>query len=147
MCVNFGDTRLRDCELRHKKIIKNADSAGKFINLSITQKPLDVKRWNLNTIWVLMNTWSKPSLGAPSNETKILQAENERKVDEFEPIYLGNYWYWYYISVITDFVIFERTINHLSFSYACLPQLEYYFSCLESFSLLFFSFSSAAIYF
>ena len=57
-----------------------------------------------------------------------------------------------YISVITNidekwFVIFEHTINHLSFGYIGLPQLEYNFSCFVSFFLPFFSFSSHAIYF
>ena len=56
-----------------------------------------------------------------------------------------------YISVITNidekwFVIFAHTINHLPFGYVRLPQLENYFSCFASFSLLF-SFSSPAIYF
>ena len=41
-----------------------------------------------------------------------------------------------YISIITHidekwFVIFEHTINHLSFGYVRFPQLEYYFSCHE----------------
>ena len=40
-----------------------------------------------------------------------------------------------YISVITNidkkwFMIFEHPINHLSFGYVCLPQLEYYFFLL-----------------
>ena len=42
-------------------------------------------------MWVLMNALRKPSLGAPGNEAKILPAKNEQNVDEFEPIYLGNY--------------------------------------------------------
>ena len=75
---------------------------------------------------------------------KILQAENGQKVDKFEPN----------ISVNTDidekyFVVFLHTINHLSFGYVRLPQLEYYFSCFVLFFLLSsqLSFSSAAIYF
>ena len=59
-----------------------------------------------------------------------------------------------YISVITGidenwFVIFEHTINYLSFGYVRLPQLEYgtIFLVLESFLLLFFSFSSHVMYF
>ena len=56
-----------------------------------------------------------------------------------------------YISVTTDidekrFVIFERTINHFSFGYVRLPQLEYYFSCFGIFFLTF-SFSSDITYF
>ena len=47
-----------------------------------------------------------------------------------------------YISVITNidvtwFVIFEHTMNRLSFGYVRLPQLEYYFSSFASFFLLF----------
>ena len=79
----------------------------------------------------------------PGHVTKILQSENGQKVDEFEPIYLGSY--------NTDekwFVVFEHTINHLSFVCVCLPQLGYYFTCFSPFFLLFFfSFSSVAIYF
>ena len=57
-----------------------------------------------------------------------------------------------YISVITDIddkwlAVIEHTINHLSFGYVRLPQLENYFSCIAFFFLLFFSFSFAAIYF
>ena len=57
-----------------------------------------------------------------------------------------------YISVTINidekwFVIIELTVNYLSFGDVCLPQLEYDFCCFTSFFLLFFSFSSAAIYF
>ena len=49
-----------------------------------------------------------------------------------------------YISAVINidekrFMIFEHTINHLSFGYVRLSQLEYYFSCFASFFLLFFS--------
>ena len=59
----------------------------------------------------------RAEFGAPDHGTKILQAENGQKVDKFEPIY---------ILVIIDidekwFVIFEHTINHLSFGYIRLP--------------------------
>ena len=37
-----------------------------------------------------MSALCKPSLGAPGYVTKILQAENGQRVDEFELIYLGN---------------------------------------------------------
>ena len=97
-------------------------------------------------MWVLINSLCKPSLGAPDLMTKILQAKNGQKVDNFEPMYI-------YISVITDidekwFVIFEHTINCLFVSYVRLPQLEYYFSFFSSFLLFFlFYYSSPAIYF
>ena len=50
-----------------------------------------------------------------------------------------------YISIVTDideksFVVFEHTINHLSFGYVRFSQLEYYFSCFASFCLLIFLF-------
>ena len=44
-------------------------------------------------MWALIKASCKPSLKAPGYVTKILQAENGQKVDEFEPIYLGNYRY------------------------------------------------------
>ena len=37
-----------------------------------------------------MNALCKPSLGALDHVTKTLNAKQEQKVDEFEPIYLGN---------------------------------------------------------
>ena len=69
--------------------------AWKFINSPLTQKPLDVRSWNLDTMWVLLNAFCKPSLGAPVHVTKISQAENGDKVDEFETIYLGKHRYWW----------------------------------------------------
>ena len=74
-----------------------------------------------------------------------LQAENGQKLTNLNQ----------YILIITNinkklFVIFEHTINHLSFGYVRLSQFEYYFSCFVSFFLLFiylFIFSSHAIYF
>ena len=83
---------------------------------------------------MLINALCKSSLEAPGHVTKILQAENGLKVEEFEPIY----------SATTDideksYAIFEHTINHLSFGFVRLPQRENYFSCFESFFLLFFS--------
>ena len=89
-----------------------------------------------------MNALCKPSLGAPGHVTKMLQAESGQKVDEFEPINL----------VITDIdkkwvVIFEYAINHLSFGYVRLPQLLNDFLVLHFLFLLFFSFSSAMMYF
>ena len=69
-----------------------------------------------------------------------LQAENGQKLTNMNQ----------YILIITNinkkwFVIFEHTINHLSFGYVRLPQPEYYFSCFVSFFLVFFS--SHAIHF
>ena len=80
-----------------------------------------------------MNTLCKPSLGASGHVPKMLQAENGQKVDEFEPIYLG--------TVITDidekwFVVFEHTLDRLSFGCVRLPQLENCFSCFAALFLL-----------
>ena len=49
----------------------------------------------------------------PVPVTNILTVENGQKVDEFGLIYLGNYRYWCKL-----LVIFEHTINHLSFGHA-----------------------------
>ena len=62
--------------------------------------------------------------GAPGHVTKMRQAENGQKVTSLNR----------YILVITDidekwFVVFEHTINHLSFGYVRLSQSENYFSC------------------
>ena len=70
-------------------------------------------------MWVPMNAVCKPSLGAPGHVIKILRAENGQKLTNLNR----------YISVITYldekwFVVFEHTINHLSFGYVCLPQLK-----------------------
>ena len=73
-------------------------------------------------------------LGAPGLVNEMLQTENGQKVDILNR----------YISIITDFdgkefVIFEHTINHLSFGYVGSPQLEYYFfSFFLGFSFFFF---------
>ena len=117
-----------------KKHKKRRFLAWKFIsNSHITQKPLGVQSWNLDTMWVLRNAFCKPSLGAPGLVTKILQAENGQKVDEFEPIYLSNYRCWW--KIVCDF---EHTFDHLCFGYVRLPHLENYFSCFVSFFLTFF---------
>ena len=91
-------------------------------------------------MWVLINFLCKSSLGAPDYVTKILQAKNGQKVDDFEPMYI-------HISVITDidekwFVIFEHTINCLFVGYVRLPQLEYFF-----FFFFFFTFFSFLLFF
>ena len=75
--------------------------------------------------------------------TKILQTENGQKVDEFEPIYLGN-------SDIDQkrFAVFEHTINRFSFGYIYLPYLKTIFLVLHLFFTFFrFFLSSVAIYF
>ena len=76
-----------------------------------------------------MNGLCKPSLGALCLMAKISLGKK---------LNLNRY-----ISEITDidekwFVIFECTINHLSFGYVRSSQLEYYFSCFASFLYFFF---------
>ena len=75
--------------------------ASEVMKLLITQKPLDVQSWISDTMWVLINALRKPSLGASSHVTKILQAKSGQKMDDFEPIYLGNYQYWW--KMVCDF--------------------------------------------
>ena len=70
-------------------------STWKFINSPITQKPLGVHSWNLDTMWVTTIGLCKPSLGAPIYVTKVLQAKNGQKVENFEPIYLDKYRFWW----------------------------------------------------
>ena len=41
-------------------------------------------------MWVLIDDLCNLILEAPSYVTKILQAKNGQKVDEFEPMYFGN---------------------------------------------------------
>ena len=104
----------------------------------MTQNPLYVQSWNLETTWVLISALCKQSLGVPDHVTKILSAQNEQKLDEFEPIYLViNYRYWW--KMVCNF---WAHYHHLSFGYVCLPQLEYYFSSFCFYFLTFFSFIS-----
>ena len=42
-------------------------------------------------MWVIIKGLCKPSLGAPGHVTKMLQAENEQKMDEFKQIYRDKY--------------------------------------------------------
>ena len=67
----------------------------KFINSHITINLLNVKRWNLNTTWVQIQTVCTPSLGVPNHVIAISETENRQKVDNFKPVNLGNdrcYW-------------------------------------------------------
>ena len=85
-------------------------------------------------MWILTNGLCKPSLEIYINIIKFYTPKMGKKLTSSNR----------YISIITDiddkwFVVFEHTINHLSFGYVCLPQLEQYFFCFASFFLLFFS--------
>ena len=42
---------------------------------------------------MFMNALRKPCLGVLGHMTKMLQGKIGKKVDEFEPIYLGNFQY------------------------------------------------------
>ena len=41
-------------------------------------------------MWVIVTSSRKP-LGTAGHVAKMLPAESEKKMDDFEPIYLGNY--------------------------------------------------------
>ena len=85
-------------------------------------------------MWVRINGLCKSSLGAPGNATKILHAKNGQKVDEFVPIYLGTYRYWW--NMVCDFWLH---CNRLSFGYVRLLQLKSIFLvCFFFFSHFFF---------
>ena len=49
-----------------------------------------------------------PSLEAPSHVIAISEAENQQKVDNFRPVYLGNYQH-----EQKKFVVFEHTTYNL----------------------------------
>ena len=77
-------------------------------------------------MWVLMNALCKPSLGVRDHATKILQAENVQKVNEFEPIYLDNYRYW--CKMICDFLsTLSTTFLLVMFVYPNLKTIFFYF--------------------
>ena len=135
LCANFGDPSHLIVNWDTKKHKKRWFLASKVIKSLLIPKPLDVQSWNLYAMCILINALCKLSLGAPGHVTKILQTKSEQKVDEFEPMYLGNYRYWW--NMVCDF---WHTINRLSFGYVHLPKLEYKFSSFFSFFLLFFSF-------
>ena len=42
-------------------------------------------------MWVIVNGSCKRSLWEPARVTKMLQAENGQKVDDFQPIFIGKY--------------------------------------------------------
>ena len=72
-----------------KSVKKRLFLAWNFINSPIIRKPLGVQSWNLYTMCLLISGLYTPSLGACSHATKILQAGNGQKVDEFETTCLG----------------------------------------------------------
>ena len=47
---------------------------------------LNVERWNLNTIWVQIETVCAPRLEAPNHLIAISEAKNQQKVDNFKPV-------------------------------------------------------------
>ena len=105
--------------------------ALKFINSLITQKPLDVKSWNLNTVWLFL---CKPSWAAPGHVTKILQAESGQKVDELEPIYLGKYRYWW--KMVCDF--WARYQSPFFWLCSCTPiWIQFFLFCIFFLTFLF----------
>ena len=121
-----------------KKHTQTAILPWKVIKSLIIPKPLDVHCWNLDTMRVLINTLCKPSLRASGYETKILQAKSGEKEDDFEPIYLGNYQYWW------KMVCYFWAQYQLPFFWLCsfTPTWILFF-----FFFFFFYYSSPAIYF
>ena len=69
---------------------------------------LNVERWNMITNWGQIGTVCAPSLEAPSHVIAISEAENQQKVDNFRPVYLGNYQH-----KQKKFVVFEHTTYNL----------------------------------
>ena len=123
MIVNWDTKNIKNPKFLTWKVIKSL----------IIPKPLDVPNWNSYTMCVLMNALCQPSLGAPGRVTKIVQAKTVQKVDDFEPIYLGNYQYWW--KIICDF--WAR--YQLSFFWFCsFTPTGYYFSSFFSFLLFYF---------
>ena len=76
----------------------------------------------------------KTKFGGAGHMTKILQAKSEQKVDNFEPIYLGNYQYWW--KMVCDFWAHYQ----LSFFWLCsfTPTWIFFFFCFSFFLLFFF---------
>ena len=106
--------------------------AWKFVNSLIIQKPLDMQSWNLDTLRVHMNAFCKPSLGRQVTWPKFYRPKIGKKLTSLNR----------YILIISDidekwFVVFEHSINHLSFGYVHLPQLKNYFSCFAFFFVFF----------
>ena len=132
MCANFGDPRSRDHESRHKKKIKNRQNLARKVNNSlIIPKALDGQIWILGSMWVFMNALWKPSLGAPGPWPKCYGAKMGKKLTSLNRS----------ISVITDidekwFVVFEHTINHLSFVY--LKLILFFLLCIFFLPFFFF---------
>ena len=80
--------------------------------------------------------------GGPGRETKMLQAKNELKVDDFEPIYLDKYRFWWnmicafwahYQSPFVWLCLFTPNLNTIFLLY-CL--LLFFLSCFTGYLLL-----------
>ena len=98
---------------------------------------------NFDTTWVLSayEGFMQTEFGSARLRDRNFTGQESAKMDEIEPIYLskirpriGKKWKKLnrYISISAAtyekwFVIFEHTINHLSFGYVHLFQLKHYF--------------------
>ena len=81
--------------------------------------------------------FKRTEFGGATARDQNLQAEILQKVEEFQPIYLSNYRYWW--KMVCDFwTLYQSTF----FDYVRSHQLKHFF-----FFFLLFSFSSHAIYF
>ena len=72
MCANFGDPRSRDCELRHKKKHRRCDFWLENLLVCLQLKTTRRAHLTLGTMWVIINGFCKPSLGAPGHVTKLV---------------------------------------------------------------------------
>ena len=147
MCANFGDPRSRDRELRHKKNRKMRFFTWKFINSPVTQKPISAHGWNLYTMRVIISGSCKPSLGplgTPGYVTKMLQAKNGQKVNNFEPIYLNKHRLWW-----KRICVFWAHYQPPFFWLCSLTPtwIQFFFFFVFFLTFFFYSFSSPAIYF
>ena len=66
----------------------------------------------MSTTWVQTETVCAPSLEAPSHAIAISEVINQQKVDNFKPVYLGNYQHQrkkicvFFNMLLTTFIIF-----------------------------------------
>ena len=92
MSANFGDLRSCGHELRHKKNIKNGDFWLENLLVRLQLKSHLMCKANIVHNVGFINGSCKPSLREGGGlATKILEAKNGQKVDNFESIYLSKY--------------------------------------------------------
>ena len=133
MCANFGDSRSRDCEMRHKKHKKTAIFSLKIYYFAYNSKTIKFAKLKFGHNVDAYKCFTQTEFGDPGLVNKIYRPKMGKKLTNLNR----------YISVITDidekgFAVFEHFINLLSFGYFCLSQFENYFFVLFLFSYFFF---------